>query len=101
MATWTSLKTFLGSDDSDDAYVTSSYDTAVALVEAFIGTSNSVPTSIKDRCVLLVGQELFHQKDSPSGIGQFSQFDGQPIRLARDPMTPAYALLQRFMVMGL
>lgn len=101
MATWNDLKTFLGSDDSDDTYVMSCYNTALALVEAFIGTNNSVPASIKDRCVLNVGQELFHQKDAPSGIAQYSQFENAPIRVARDPMVAAYPLLSRYMVVGL
>jgi hypothetical protein len=99
--TWENLKEFVGAHDDSDTYVTSCFDTADALVEDFIGT-NAVPTSIKDRCVLIVGSELFHQKNAPQGIAQFAAFDGGgPIRVARDPMVGAYPLLARYMVIGI
>jgi hypothetical protein len=98
--TWTDLKQFVGAHDDDDAYVTSCFDTAVTLVEGFIGTK-VVPLSIKDRAVLITGSELFHQRNAPQGIAQFAATDGAPIRVARDPMVGAYPLLARFMVVGL
>lgn len=98
--TWTDLQAFVGADDSEEAFVTSCHDEADALVTGFIGT-NTVPAVIKDRCVLNVGAELYHSKNAPNGIAQFSQTPEAPIRIARDPMVSAYPLLRQFMVVGL
>ena len=98
--TWENLKTYVGARDDDDAFVTSCYDEAVTLVEAFIG-SNVVPASAKDRAVLETGSELYHRKNAPNGVAQFSTFDGSPIRVARDPMVGAYPILARWVVIGL
>lgn len=98
---WTDLKDYVGAHDGSDAYVTSCYDTAVALVEDFIG-ANIVPASIRDRAVLEVGSELYHRRNAPNGIQQFAAFDGaQPARIARDPMVGAYPILAKYMVLGL
>jgi len=98
--TFEDLKTYVGAQDDSDEFVTSCYDTAVTLVEAFIGEA-TVPASAKDRAVLEVGSELFHRKNAPNGVAQFSTYDGAPVRVARDPMVGAYPILARYMVIGL
>lgn len=99
MATWTDLKSFVGSGNADDTFVQQCWDTASELVNNFVGIS-VVPAVVKDRAVLMCGSELFHQRQAPNGIAQFTGFDGAPVRIARDPMTPAYAILNQYMVVG-
>lgn len=100
MADWTDLKGFVNAAAADDAYLQDCWNTASSLVDDFIGTS-TVPASVKDRAYLMCGSELFHQRQAPNGIAQFAGFDGAPIRIARDPMTPVYSLLSPYVVMGL
>jgi hypothetical protein len=97
MSDWTELKQMVGSDSTDDVYVQNCWDTATALVEEFIG-GEYVPTSIRDRAVLNVGSELYHQRNAPNGLAQFASFETAPVRIARDPMTAAYPLLNRWVV---
>lgn len=98
--TWEDLKEYVGAHDDSDAYVMSCYEEAVALVEGVIGDA-TVPPSIKDRCVLEAGSELFHRRNAPNGVAQFAAFDNTPIRVARDPLVGVYPLLARYVVMGL
>lgn len=99
--TWQDLKAFVGSSAADDTFVTQCWNTAVALVDNFVG-STVVPTVVKDRCYLMCGSELFHARQAPNGIAQFSDLNGAaPVRIARDPMTPVYALLANYKVMNL
>lgn len=84
----------------DDTYLTSCIAEALELVTAFIGTA-VVPATSKDRAVLETTSELYHRRNAPNGLAQFAAFDGQPIRVARDPMVGAYPILSRFMVIGL
>lgn len=100
MIDWSDLKDFVSAGDETDEFVTDCFDTAEALIAAFIG-EHVVPAVVRDRCVLNVGAELYHAKDAPNGVAQFSQYDNAPIRIARDPLVSAYKLLTPFMVIGL
>lgn len=95
---WADLKAFVG-PNTDDEYVEQCWDTAEVLVNNFVG-DRTIPATVIDRAVLVVGSELFHQRQAPQGIAQFTGMEGAPIRVARDPMTPAYSLLSAFMVVG-
>lgn len=97
---WTDLKAFVGSSTADDTYVQQCWDTAIALVNNFVG-AKTVPAMVKDRAILMTGSELYHQRNAPNGIAQYNEFNGAPVRIARDPMTPAYSLLSQYMVVGL
>lgn len=98
--TWEDLKDFVGSGTADDTYVQQCWNTAEAMVDNFVGAT-VIDVDVLDRCYLSVGSELFHAKNAPNGIYQGLGFDGAPIRIARDPMTPVYAVLGHYMVMGL
>lgn len=100
MADWNDLKAFVGTSTADDTYVQQCWSTAQALVDNFIGI-NTVPQAVKDRAYVMCGSELFHQRQAPNGIAQFQGFDGAPVRIARDPLTPVYSLLGGYMVIGL
>lgn len=97
--TWEDLKSFVGSSTADDTYVQQCWTTATELVDNFIGT-NEVPATVSDRAILMTGSELYHQRNAPNGVAQFNEFNGAPVRIARDPMTPAYSLLSTYMVVG-
>lgn len=52
-----------------------------------------MPAAVHDQAVLMVASELFHRRQAPNGITQFADVTGQAVRLGKDPMAPAYALL--------
>jgi len=93
----TDLANFVGAGSEDTAFVTSCLSTAKDLVDDFVGDSE-VPTSILERCYLAVGSELFHVRNAPNAISQYS--GDSPIRIARDPMVAARPLLQQYVVFG-
>lgn len=93
------LATYVGATDDDSEFVQQCWDEAYALVSAFVGGVD-IPQSVGDRAVLETASELFHRRNAPNGIAQFAAFDGSPVRVARDPMTPAYPILARVMVVG-
>lgn len=73
---------------------------AEALVQHYVGVK-PVPLPIADRAVKEVAAGLFDRRNAPSGIlpQQFATTEGvvsSPARVARDPLTPAYGLLRRF-----
>lgn len=55
-----------------------------------------VPADVAGRAVLEVGAELYHRKNTKNGISQFASPDGSAVRVARDPLTPAYPILRPF-----
>lgn len=97
---YTDLATFVGSGASDTDYVQACWDTATALVDNFVG-SNAIDTNVLDRCYLMCGSELYHARNAPNGIAQYNEFNGAPVRIAKDPMVAVYSLLQPYMVMNL
>lgn len=75
---------------------------AVALVDNFcLDAGATVPQVILDQCYILTGAESFQRRQSPGGVTQFADGTANPIRLAKDPMTPAYALLTPFVGLGI
>lgn len=75
---------------------------AVALVDNFcLDTGATVPPVVLDQCYLLTGAESFQRRQSPGGVTQFSDGTANPVRLAKDPMTPAYPLLVPFVGLGI
>jgi hypothetical protein len=93
--TWEDLKGYVGATDTDDTFVEQCWDQANYLVNNFADVDD-VPEDLMNRAYLECGSELYHRRSAPNGIAQFSAFDGQPIRIARDPMTPVYSLLRRY-----
>lgn len=78
-----------------DAVLQNCIDTATDLVNDYIGEV-LVPAARVDRAVLLVANECLQQNLSPNGVlnQQYDAGDGSvPLRIGRDPMTPAYPLL--------
>ena len=95
--TWEDLKSYVGATDSDDTFVESCWDQAENLVNNF-ADADDVPADLMLRAYLECGSELYHRRSAPNGIAQFTSYDGSPVRIARDPMTPVYALLRRYVL---
>lgn len=99
------LRTYLGAGGAssfDDAFLGQCWDEAAALVAGFEGTrSLQVPAEIHALAIKGVASELFHRQAAPNGISQFADGSGNPVRVARDPMTAAYPILRPFVGLGI
>jgi len=93
------LRHYVGAPSSDDAFLERVLGEAAAAMTAYVG-STPIPESVWDGCILLVGSEMFHRRNAPSGITQFVSMDGQGMRMNLDPLTPAYPILDRWVVRG-
>lgn len=101
---FTDLQSYVGAPESDATYVEQCWDEATALVTAYIGTIDpvsAIPEIIVDRATLEAGSELYHRRQAPNGVAQFSTLDGSPIRVARDPLLGVYPLINRYTSLGL
>jgi hypothetical protein len=95
------LLDYVGGNQSDLEYVGKCLVQAIMLVNAYCIRTPLIPQEILDNAYLQVGSELFHRRNAPSGIAQFSSLDGtSPVRIAKDPMTSVYPLLNRWVVSG-
>ncbi len=100
MPTADDLSQYVGANADETAFVALCWARADALVTQYIGSAE-VPFAIVDGATLDVGSELYHRRNSPSGIAQFATAgDASPVRLARDPMTSVYAVLARWVGAG-
>ena len=101
MTTDEQLLDYVGGNLSDLEYVGKCLVQAIMLVNAYCIRTPLIPQEILDNAYLQVGSELFHRRNAPSGIAQFSSLDGtSPVRVAKDPMTSVYPLLNRWVVSG-
>ena len=100
MTTPDNLLDYVGGQESDRDYIEKCLAQAMMLVNAYCIRTPEIPEEILDNAYLQVGSELFNRKNAPSGIAQFSSFDGTPVRVAKDPLTSSYALLNRWVVNG-
>ena len=99
MPTVEDLRNYVGALPSDDAFLMECLSQASALVSQYTHGS-TVPMSVLEGVLLQVGAELFNRRNAPSGIAQFSSLDGTPMRVAKDPLTSSYALLNRYITGG-
>ncbi len=94
------LREYVGASVSDDTFLATCLGQAVELIEIYAG-DQLIPDSILDGCYLTVGSEIYQRRNAPSGITNFASPDGSAIRLARDPLTSVYPILDRFVIGGL
>jgi hypothetical protein len=104
-ADWERLKGYVRSQAGDDAFVQSCWAEATQLVEDACkdveGNAIDVPISVRDRAKVEVGSELFHRRQAPNGVAQFATADGNPVRVARDPMVGAWPILRPYIGLGI
>jgi len=100
MVTDEDLLAYVGGTQKDLEYVGKCLVQAIMLVNAYCIRTPLIPQEILDNAYLQVGSELF-RRNAPSGIAQFSSLDGsQPVRVAKDPMTSVYPILNRWVTNG-
>lgn len=81
-----------------DAQIQDCLESAAEMLKELIGRK-VVPPKSYDRAHLLVANEMLQQDLAPNGIlnQQYDDGDGSvPIRIGRDPLTPAYPILAPF-----
>lgn len=116
------LSSYLGAASGDAAYVESCAVEAEALVAELLAdvvwgtsaegatwdstsgtwdTAGGPPVELRRRAVLEVGADLYHRKAAKNGISTFGDNpDVPPIRIRRDPLDPARALLVAYLPGG-
>lgn len=94
---WTNLKAMLNTRYESDADVEHCWDFAVVLVDKYCGAS-PVPQVVKEEAYLLVGAEMWDRRKAPENPGQVSPEGDVSVRLSRDPLTPAFPILERWVV---
>lgn len=62
-------------------------------------SAGGCPERIRDLAVKTLGSELWARRNAPGGITQWGS-DGQPVRLARDPMVSVRSLLAPYRGLG-
>ena len=94
------LRNYVGAPAvGDDEFLTACLTEATSLVDAY-DPKKVVPTDVYENAVIQVASELFHRRNAPSGIANFSSLDGAPVRVSKDPLNSVYSLLNRFVVSG-
>jgi hypothetical protein len=93
---WEDLKLYVGASENDDSYVQDCWEEARDLVASYI-QSTKIPPRVLRRAYMEVGSELYHRRNAPMGISQYATYDGNPVRIARDPLIGVYPLLNRYM----
>lgn len=87
------FQAYVGTDETTFPQVC--LTTGSALVTRYVGDV-TVPSAVLDQAVLVTASEVFHRRSAPNGIAQFASFDGAPVRVAKDPMNAAYAILKPY-----
>ena len=99
MKTADDLRNYVGAGQGDDEFLTDCLAQAQALITSYT-RDTQVPLPVLEGCLLQVGSELYHRRNAPSGIAQFSSMDGTPMRVSKDPMASVYLILNRYVVGG-
>jgi hypothetical protein len=92
------LRNYIGASALEDDFIGECLTTAELLVNEYCGKLAKIPQSVKERCYLEVGSELYHRRTAPMGVAQFATFDAAPVRIARDPLVGVYPILDRYIV---
>jgi hypothetical protein len=90
------FREYVGTKETSD-WVTKALAAGQAEVDNLIGEITTVPTSVKDLCVLAVAAEWYHRRGAPNGITQFASMDGTAYRVARDTKMSVYLQLMPYL----
>lgn len=75
-------------------------ENAWQIIAAYLG-EESVPEGVMKQAVHTVALEIQRREKAPGGVLAAFGGDGGPIRLARDPLTPAIPILRPFISAGI
>ena len=92
----TELASYVKAVPGDMTFVEECWAQATELVDHRIGDA-PVPDAIRDRAVLEVGADLWHRRQTRSGVATFDGGDYTPMRVTRDPMKAAADLLKPYL----
>lgn len=87
------------SNREDDDFAAQCLKEAEALVTQHIGKV-SIPTEVKDRAVLEVGSNLLRRGAHLDGLAGYDSTDITPLRITRDPLQAARAILAPYLYTG-
>lgn len=90
---------YLGTTETGD-FIESALSAGNALVGRLIGEVDTVPNEVHNQAILIAASEIYHRRSAPNGVAQFAAFDGQPVRVAKDPLNAVYPLLLPFIGYG-
>ncbi len=90
---------YLGTTEEGD-FIESALSAGNALVGRLIGEVDTVPNEVHNQAILIAASEIYHRRSAPNGVAQFAAFDGQPVRVAKDPLNAVYPLLLPFIGYG-
>lgn len=80
-----------------DAPLERALSTGIALVDRAVSGVTDIPDAVMDQAYLIAASEIHARQEAPQGVSQFASADGAPIRLARDPLTPVYPIIQPYL----
>lgn len=91
------LNKYVGGTYEHSAEAERNWELASVMVDKYIG-AKTIPPVVRDEAILQVAAELMDRGNGPvaPNVGQFAV--GTPLRVARDPMAPAYGILKRWVV---
>ncbi len=86
------FKDYVGTKDAS-TFPQLCLDAGLAEVNEIIGSVTTVPTSVKDLCVLQVASNHWNRRNAPSGIAQFADGNSAGLRVSLDTKRDVYAQL--------
>jgi hypothetical protein len=93
------LQAYIGTEETG-TFIEECLQSGHALVDAYQGAIDTVPSYLHKQAILICASELYHRRSAPNGIAQFASMDGSPIRVAKDPMGAVYPLLLPYVGFG-
>lgn len=99
VATVDQVKAWIGQESPDyDDMLADMLAEATELIDHYLGSA-TVPTVVHEQAEVVVAADLWNRRAAPNGViqAQFPGFEGgETVRIARDPMRPAYPILRRW-----
>jgi hypothetical protein len=95
------VRAYVSASTADLQFCESCLTSADALCVKYVGTQTDVDEAVWDKAVIQVASELFHRRQAPGGVSQFSSMDGAPVFVGNDPMRSVYSLLDRYRPRGI
>lgn len=86
------FKDYVGTKDAT-SYPQLCLDAGLSEVNEIIGAVTTVPSALKDLCVLVVASEHWNRRNAPSGIAQFADGNAAGLRVSLDTKRQVYAQL--------
>lgn len=101
MVTVDDVRHYVRATTSDDPDLERALLQAESMLTNYLGAEKAgIPEDEYDPWVLHLTSELWNRQNAPGGVSNFATLDGEPFRLARDPMTALYPLMSKWKLYG-